>query len=282
MDLFLMRRRSNGSVRWLVNPLRDPLSAPQRLDLSVLWRRTPQSVSAEIVHQIPRKPLLHNGVSYDPEDIVRFNGQPLLYALDERFGDSILIVDEPQTISTLLSAQVYSALGDRPGQSGHGIGHAGDPAIAPGGEPALGANKSQSSPDPRLFSNSGWGGSRLDVRAGTQWADTDEGLDLLPLRRLERRDQLDVPDVVDEPIQRAHQLRAKLPDPSEAFVLRGLRRLRLGRSGLVRGELRITVKLLGSRQTVVSARSAATVRPPISRRLVAAAVKTVFARRRPT
>lgn len=173
-------------MRWLVNPLRDPLSAPQRLDLSVLSRRTPQSVSAEIVHQIPRKPLLHNGVSYDPEDIVRFNGQPLLHALDERFGDSILIVDEPQTISTLLSAQVFSALGDRPGQSGHGSGTLGTlplhPAVnPPSGRPDdTGAEpppfdqypyKSQSSPDLRLFSKSGWGGSRLDVRAGTQWAD---------------------------------------------------------------------------------------------------------------
>ena len=121
-----------------MNPLRDPLSAPQRLDLSVLSRRTPQSVSAEIVHQIPRKPLLHNGVSYDPEDIVRFNGQPLLYALDERFGDSILIVDEPQTISTLLSAQVFSALGDRPGQSGHGSGTLGTLPLHPAVNPPSG------------------------------------------------------------------------------------------------------------------------------------------------
>lgn len=167
----------------LVDTFRDASSFPQAIDLSVLSRLTPKSISKQIVHKVPKYPLLRAGVLYDPKDIVRFNGQVLLYVVDSRFHDSILIIDDPETIRTILSVQIFSGISDRWASIRDVVESKAvppsNPPLTPQGEepevqpPAFDQYpyRSKSSPDLRLFSRKGWGGNRLDVRAGTQWSD---------------------------------------------------------------------------------------------------------------
>ncbi|MBF9253587.1 hypothetical protein I2I11_09815 [Pontibacter sp. 172403-2] len=52
---------------------------PHQGDFSLLGKRTPQEIARNIVHRTPEVPFILDGVTYDPTDINRFNGQALLF-----------------------------------------------------------------------------------------------------------------------------------------------------------------------------------------------------------
>jgi hypothetical protein len=56
-------------------------------------QKTPQDVVARIVQRVPRIPVVLNGVTYDPEDITRFNGRELHF-IAAPAGDHVLAVDD--------------------------------------------------------------------------------------------------------------------------------------------------------------------------------------------
>jgi hypothetical protein len=180
----------------LVRTFRDPLSAPQAINLGAIMRRTPERDLEAIVHKVPKYPVLRDGVVYDPSDIVRFNGQVLLYIVDGTFRGKILVVEDHDTIRTLLVTYLFGGIAARaadiaavveskavppsvPPLRPQGVPESGLGSEQPGTEPPSFdqypyRNPSPgipSSPDLRLFSDHGFGGSRLDVRAGTQWSD---------------------------------------------------------------------------------------------------------------
>lgn len=97
----------------MVETFRDPSSFPRPYDLSIASRRPSAETARTIVHKVPKYPVLHNGVLYDPGDIVRFNGRALLYMVDRRLTSKILIVDEPESIRIILTTKIIAALTDR-------------------------------------------------------------------------------------------------------------------------------------------------------------------------
>jgi hypothetical protein len=136
------------------------------------------------VHKVPKYPLLHNGVVYDPRDIVRFNGRALLYIVDGTVPGNILIVDDPETIRSILIMKVVSRVTDT---LSSGIAIAESKAVPPTrppmnpplgpqniGGPELvvtpprpgGGGSNQSSDELRLFSSGGFGGAELDLKPG--------------------------------------------------------------------------------------------------------------------
>lgn len=44
----------------------------------------PTAYDYEEIHQIPKMPIKVDGVIYSPEEIARWNGQPLFYILDSK------------------------------------------------------------------------------------------------------------------------------------------------------------------------------------------------------
>lgn len=176
----------------LTQTFRDPLSVPQVTDISALMRRTPKRVLETIIHKIPKHPVLCDGVVYDPCDIVRFNGQALLYIVDRTFGGNILVVDDPETIRIILLTYMFAGIADIADVVESKSVPPSYPPLRPKDVPPSGLGGEQpgteppafdqypyrnpspgipSSPDLRLFSRQGFGGHRLDVRAGTQWSD---------------------------------------------------------------------------------------------------------------
>ena len=181
----------------LVLTFRDPLSAPQAINLGAIMRRTPKRDLVAIVHKVPKYPVLCDGVVYDPGDIVRFNGQALLYIVDGTFGGNILVVEDHETIRTLLVTYLFGGIAARAADiAAVAEGKAVPPSVPPlrpqfvPAESGLGGEQPgtepppfdqypyrnpwpgiPSSPDLHLFSDHGFTGSRLDVRAGTQWSD---------------------------------------------------------------------------------------------------------------
>ncbi len=181
----------------LVLTFRDPLSAPQAINLGAIMRRTPKRDLEAIVHKVPKYPVLCDGVVYDPGDIVQFNGQALLYIVDGTFGGNILVVEDHETIRTLLVTYLFGGIAARAADIAAVVESKAVPASVPPlrpqftpAESGLGSeqpgtepppfnqypyNSSPSSiklsPDLRLFSDSNFNGSRLDVHPGTQWSD---------------------------------------------------------------------------------------------------------------
>ena len=178
----------------LVLTFRDPLSAPQAINLGAIMRRTPKRDLEAIVHKVPKYPVLCDGVVYDPGDIVRFNGQALLYIVDGTFGGNILVVEDHETIRTLLVTYLFGGIAARAADIAAVVESKAVPPsvppLRPQAESGIGTQEPGTEPPPfnmypykgcnpciepspvlRLFSQKFFWGSRLDVQPGTQWSD---------------------------------------------------------------------------------------------------------------
>src|SRR5215217_8731459 len=69
----------------LIEALQDPKRRPQRPNYEGLFSEpTPDELLEKIEHKVPKVPFILNGVTYDPEDIVEFNGQELCFIVDSQ------------------------------------------------------------------------------------------------------------------------------------------------------------------------------------------------------
>jgi hypothetical protein len=69
--------------------------AGEALDFENIPVETPQDLVKSIVQRVPEVPFILNGTMYDPEDIVRFNGQELHFVASLT-GGHMLVVDDRQ------------------------------------------------------------------------------------------------------------------------------------------------------------------------------------------
>ncbi|MGW2112600.1 hypothetical protein [Streptomyces sp. NPDC001948] len=70
-------------------------NAGEELNFDNIPEETPQDLVKAIVQRAPQVPFILNGTMYDPEDIVRFNGQELHFVASLT-GDHMLAVDDRQ------------------------------------------------------------------------------------------------------------------------------------------------------------------------------------------
>lgn len=76
---------------------------PRLIDFSPLAARTPDSVARAIVHAVPSVPLIFDGITYDPEDIHRFDGQALIFVPITASDGTNWLQLFPEEIATVLA-----------------------------------------------------------------------------------------------------------------------------------------------------------------------------------
>ena len=76
---------------------------PRLIDFSPLAARTPDSVARGIVHAVPSVPLIFDGVTYNPEDIHRFDGQALIFVPITASDGTNWLQLFPEEIATVLA-----------------------------------------------------------------------------------------------------------------------------------------------------------------------------------
>jgi hypothetical protein len=76
---------------------RDQTQAVRSISLQRTRRETSPERVARIVQRVPEVPFILNGVTYEPEDITRFNGQEL-HSVAAPAGDHMLVVDDRELI----------------------------------------------------------------------------------------------------------------------------------------------------------------------------------------
>jgi hypothetical protein len=182
-------------AKQLTKALQDPKGLPEKLNYeTILSRPTPRELVETIVHQVPQIPFRVDGVLYNPEDIVRFNGKELCFIGNNRSRDPELLVLEDKSVwapfvrMTMLTRQVsadpvvMSPEGGRTRVGPSTFGGGGFPTsppgkgtviIPPGGGPTKGSigGPPETGPALVLYEHARFQGDSLSLDSGESYRD---------------------------------------------------------------------------------------------------------------
>lgn len=92
----------------MVQALQDSKGQPVRLSYSDLFTQpTPKDIRDSIVHYVPAVPFIMDGVTHDPEDITRYNGEELGF-IPQEGGTQLLVIRGKDTWGPLVQTLLVS------------------------------------------------------------------------------------------------------------------------------------------------------------------------------